>query len=154
MSLLRLPNGDDHPEAATKHLDDAQLLLSVAHADGAAYLAGCVVECALKSVIIVEHSLHMTLKGAGAEARQFRHSLDRLSSEALRLAALAGARTARYVPRMTTGHSLYDAASGWKESLRYRGRGAISPTDAGSWLAEARGVYQSTIVPMRLDGVL
>lgn len=102
MSRLRLPKGDDHPDAAGKHLDDASVLLSAGRADGAAYLAGYVVECALKSLILV---------GAG---RPWGHDLNALGREALRLAALPGARSARYIPRMTPGHSLYDAVSGWR----------------------------------------
>lgn len=54
MSRLRLPNGDDHPEAAGKRLSDARVLLPAGRADGAAYLAGYVVECSLKSVLLHE----------------------------------------------------------------------------------------------------
>jgi hypothetical protein len=143
MSHLQLPSGDDHPEAAGKHLADAQVLLAAARADGSAYLAGYVVECALKSICILEQ---------GSAART--HDLNALSLDALRLAALPGARTARYVPRMTAGHSLYDTTSGWRETLRYRAAGAVTPADAGSWLAEAQAVYESTIVSMCLDGVV
>jgi len=154
MSRLRLASGDDHPEAAGKQLSDAQVLLPAGRADGAAYLAGYVVECALKSIVILEHSLHMNLEAAGKQARRFGHKLNSISRNALRLAAVPGARTARYVPRMTAGHSLYDTTSGWRETLRYRAAGAVAPSDAGSWLAEAQAVYESTIVPMRLDGVV
>lgn len=142
MSGLRLANGDDHPEAAGKHLSDAHVLLPAGRADGAGYLAGYVVECSLKSLILV---------GAG---QPWGHDLNALGVEALRLAALPGARSARYVPRMTPGHSLYDAAAGWRETLRYREPGAVTPVDAGSWLAEAQAIYESTIAPMRLDGVV
>jgi len=141
MSRLRLPNGDDHPDAAGKHLDDASVLLPAGRSDGAAYLAGYVVECALKSIILV------------AGGHPWGHDLNALGREALRLAALPGARSARYVPRMTQGHTLYDPASGWTETLRYREPGAVTPTDAGSWLGEAQVVYESAIVAMRLDGV-
>ena len=142
MSHLRLANGDDHPAAAGKHLSDAGVLLPAGRADGAAYLAGYVVECTIKSLILA------------AAGHPWGHNLSGLGRDALRLAALPGARTARYVPRMTPGHSLYDAASGWRETLRYREPGAVAPADAGSWLAEAQAVYESTIVPMRLDGVV
>jgi hypothetical protein len=143
MSRLLLQNGDDHPAAAGKHLMDAQILLDANRADGAAYLAGYVVECALKSISILE---------TGSTEKT--HDLNALGRDALGLAALPGARSARYVPRMTPGHSLYNAASGWRETLRYREPGAVRPADATSWLAEAQAVYESTIVPMRLDGVV
>lgn len=54
MSKLRTSNGDDHPEAAHKHLLDAQTLMGQQRADGAAYLSGYVVECALKSLWLHE----------------------------------------------------------------------------------------------------
>jgi HEPN domain-containing protein len=142
MSRLRLQNGDDHPAAAGKHLMDAQILLEANRADGAAYLAGYVVECALKSIILV------------AGGQPWGHDLNALGRETLRLAALPGARTARYDPQMTPGHSLYNTHAGWRETLRYREEGAVSLADARSWFAEAQAVYQGTIVPMRLDGVV
>jgi hypothetical protein len=54
MSRLALPNGDDHPDAAHKHLLDAEALLTQQRADGAAYSSGYVVECALKSLWLHE----------------------------------------------------------------------------------------------------
>ena len=51
VSRLQQNNGDDYPEAASKHLEDATVLFAGTHADGAAYLAGYVVECALKTLI-------------------------------------------------------------------------------------------------------
>ena len=53
MSKLKSKNGDDHPEAAGKHLSDASTLLTASRLDGAAYLAGYVVECSLKAVMLV-----------------------------------------------------------------------------------------------------
>lgn len=49
MSRLKQANGDDYPEAALKHLQDADALVRGRRFDGAAYLAGYVVECALKT---------------------------------------------------------------------------------------------------------
>lgn len=54
MSRLRQSNGDDYPEAAGKHLTDASVLVADDRHDGAAYLAGYVVECALKALIQME----------------------------------------------------------------------------------------------------
>lgn len=142
MSRLANLNGDDHPEAASKHLADAQALLPALRPDGAAYLAGYVVECALKSIILV------------AGGAPWGHDINALSRDALRLAALPGTGSARYIPRMTAGHSFYDTRSGWKETLRYRAAGAVSAADAVAWIAEAQAVYESTIVQMRLDGVV
>ena len=49
-------NSDNYPKAALKHLEDARVLMQNTRFDGAAYLAGYVVECALKTVIEVETS--------------------------------------------------------------------------------------------------
>jgi HEPN domain-containing protein len=150
----RFGDADDHPEAAGKHLGDALVLREAKRWDGAAYLAGYVVECSLKCLVIIEHNGNVGLAQAGAQARGLGHDLNALSQEALRLAALPGARTARYVPRMTSGHSMYDASRGWRETLRYREPGAVAPADADCWVAEAKAVFESTVVPMRIDGVV
>lgn len=52
MSRLALPSGDDHPEAAGRHLTDASILQQDDRCDGAAYLAGYVIECTLKTIIV------------------------------------------------------------------------------------------------------
>ena len=51
MSRLAQPNGDDYPDAAQKHLVDADLLFQAGRFDGAGYLTGYVVECVLKTYI-------------------------------------------------------------------------------------------------------
>jgi hypothetical protein len=53
VSNLALSNKDDYPAAAAKHLADARALLAAQRFDGAAYLSGYVVECALRTVIMV-----------------------------------------------------------------------------------------------------
>ncbi|MBI4602615.1 MAG: HEPN domain-containing protein [Planctomycetes bacterium] len=143
MSRLLQPNGDDYPEAAKKHLDDGEVLLANGRSDGAGYHAGYVVECVLKTVIVVE-------KGSAP----FVHGLSQLGQDAQRLAALPGAKTARYVPRRTAGHIIYDPTSGWRETLRYRAPAALAPAAASDWLGEAQAVYLSTVVPMQMDGVI
>ena len=147
MSRLSQANGDDHPDAAGKHLDDAVTLLTAGRNDGAAYLAGYVVECSLKSLILFEHG-HAVWSGRGG------HDLNALSAEALRLASLPGARTAKYVSFGTPGHSLYTQPGGWTHHLRYRPPGTIPPATAADWLAEATQAFSSIVVAMRLDGVL
>lgn len=145
MSRQVLPSGDDHPEAAGRHLTDASVLRQEDRCDGAAYLAGYVIECTLKTIIVFR---------AGIAADPRGHVLDGLSLTAARLASLPGARTVRYRPGMTPGHSIYDTAHGWRPGLRYRESGSILADQARDWLDEATVVYRSAIVPMWLDGVL
>lgn len=143
MSKLSMSNGDDHPEAAKKHLDDAYTLFVHNRHDGAGYLAGYVVECSLKSVILL----------GGQNARKYRHDLNRLSADAINLAVMT-AQTARYIPFQTPGHSMYAAVTGWRETLRYRPESTVSDQDAESWIQEAESVYLSTVAKMWRDGVL
>jgi hypothetical protein len=164
--------GDDHPEAAGKHLDDATALWSATRYDGAGYLTGYVLECCFKTLLILHEvatsarlsprSLAGGLAAGGPAvqtgvrqgmraARRLKHDLDGLSREALRLAALPGATTAAYVPSIA-GASIY--AAGWTESLRYQKPGCVGQVMSRQWLMEARRVYQSTVAQMRRDGVL
>jgi hypothetical protein len=144
MSRLRDPrSGDDHPDAAGKHLNDAEVLLGADRFDGAAYHAGYVVECSLKSVILVAR------EGAARI-----HDLSKLSDKATSLAAMPSGSAARYAPDIETGHSLYDAENGWKSTLRYQSPGTVLPANAHAWVDEARRVYMATVARMRLDGVV
>ena len=70
---------EDFPKAALKHLQDAQALLKSNRFDGAAYLAGYVVECALKAMIEVERKNVPHI-----------HDLSQLQSRLQALAVVAG----------------------------------------------------------------
>jgi len=149
MSRLRTSNGDDHPEAAHKHLRDAQTLLGQQRADGAAYLSGYVVECALKSLW-----LHET----GAPTRQAMpwgkrgHDLNYLANQATALATVAGAKTARYLKAVTSSVSS-SAITAWSPEMRYWAP-MMTAGDAMAWCQIADNVFQETVAQMRLDGVL
>ena len=141
MSRLHLPNGDDHPDAAHKHLLDAELLLAQQRPDGAAYLSGYVVECALKSLHVLETG--QALRG---------HDFGSLVQQVSAVATVAGAKTAKYLGRATSG-VLTSAIRGWTPEMRYHAP-AMALGDAQSWHACARDVFQETVHQMRLDGVL
>jgi hypothetical protein len=95
MSQPLLGSGDDHPEAAAKNLSDASVLYAASRPDGAAYLAGYVVESSLKSLLLVD----LGPNAGDAEARRLKHQLGKLSAKVLQLAALPSSRTARYAPK-------------------------------------------------------
>ena len=143
MSKLRCPEGDDHPDAAGKHLLDALTLKENRRFDGAAYLSGYVIECSLKTLIILQtkKSIHG-------------HKLDELSKRVLELARLPTSKTAKYNKVISSKLSIRDPVKGWKAILRYRAEGSLSPAEAEVWVNEAMAVYQSTIAQMKLDGVL
>lgn len=152
MSRLCLASGDDHPEACAKHLADAQVLLSAARADGAAYLAGYVVECALKSLWLLERGMPPRGQKPAWKAGKTGHELSELHKDIATLASFADAKIARYVgPAL---RALPDAQiAAWHPAMRYRPP-SMSAADASNWVTEARSVHDETIGQMRKDGAL
>lgn len=151
MSRLRLANGDDHPEAAGKHLGDARVLLGASRNDGAAYLAGYVAECALKALLLHEKG---TSAGTPLPWKKGRdgHDLAKLQSDAATIAFVAGAKTARYFGPTVKGLTSL-ALAAWDPEMRYRAP-SMAAADATSWLANAESVYHETVGTMIKDGVL
>ena len=148
MSRLRR-NGDDHPEAAHKHLLDAQTLLGQRRADGAAYLSGYVVECALKSLWLHETGIPMGSPMPWGK----KHDISFLAKQVSALAAVAGAKTARYFKQATSSVSS-SAIAVWKPEMRYWAEKTMTYGDAMAWCQIADNVFQETVAQMRLDGVL
>lgn len=141
MTRLRQSNGDDFPAAAQRHLEDAGVLQAADRPDGAAYLAGYVVECAMKTMIQVE---------TGWAARS--HDLAGLDRTLSALSARVGAQTARHYARAVP--LLRDPALlGWNPAMRYRGQ-ETSQTDAAASLRAAGDVYRVVIGGLALDGEL
>lgn len=145
MSSLKLDSGEDYPEAAEKHLRDSKLLLDNNHFDGAAYLAGYVVECSLKTIIQKERRAVPQI-----------HNLRDLKESALRLAAIPNSRTAKYSRRKFWSlASIYAyKTGGWEENMRYLPAGSISDIDAKAWIKEAEDIFRYIIIEMRLNGDL
>ena len=142
MSNLCQPNGDDYPEAARKHLDDARALLNAGRYDGAGYHAGYVIECALKTLLLVGNK---PVRG---------HDLSALSQHAIKLATDGSPQTARYIPNPPPRLAYATPPHGWKETMRYRAPGDLTQMQAKGWLNESERVYRATIVAMRKDGVI
>lgn len=141
MSRLAQPNGDDHPEAAGKHLQDAAALLAAARPDGAAYLSGYVVECSLKSIYRLQTG--NTLGG---------HDLSKLRDQVQAVVTVAGARTAKYLGPVTAG-ILCSPVAAWRPEMRYLAS-SMSELDAATWHGIAAQVFGETVAQMRLDGEL
>lgn len=148
MSKLRTPQGDDHPEAAGKHLADAEVLLAAGRADGAAYLSGYVVECSLKSLWLHQTGIPPGRMPWGRSG----HDLAYLCSEVAQLSAFADTKVARYVGPTTAAISTASIAT-WTSEMRYRSP-AISLAQAQEWAAIAGQVFQETVFEMWKDGVL
>lgn len=150
MSTLRQSNGDDHPEAARKHLDDASVLASKDRPDGTSYLAGYVVECCLKSLILFETGMQASTppNWRGRDG----HDLRKLATQASSICAIAGARVARY---LSAAVRLLPTAAimAWDPEMRYHAP-AMTVQDAAAWLGDAQSVYRATVEQMFLDGVI
>ena len=145
MSKVRRPNGDDHPEAARKHLSDATFLLKEHSYDGSAYLAGYVAECALKTLLLSE--------SPNLPEKVLKNHLDQLTPAALQLASLPGTRTAKYYP-FPMRLEIRDGVSKWSVGLRYRPSGEVPENRARQWLEEVSAFYRQTVGQMFLDGVI
>ena len=111
--------------------------------DGAAYLAGYVVECALKSLIQVEG----TLEGTRPEPS---HDLESLSGKLRTMATQVGFRTS--VVYESVKEILGDAGIlTWNPQMRYQ-TPQVTHDTAKRWLQEAKDVYSRIIDRLRIDG--
>ena len=142
MSNLKKSNGDDYPAAALKHLQDADVLLKGRRFDGAAYLAGYVVECALKALIQVE---------SGRRVRRS-HELTGLLDELDVLAVQATTRTGRLYVNVAAALRTADVLR-WKPRMRYRGP-EVTSSEADAWLRNAREAYSLIVGSLILEGAI
>ncbi len=142
MSRLRKANGDDYPEAAGKHMQDSAVLLARGRHDGAAYLAGYVVECALKTLVQLE-------------AGQVRpsHDLSGLDQELDKLAAQASTAAGKLYLGAQATLRASTILNGWRPEQRYSGPG-VSANDAARWHREAADVYGRIIGQLTLAGAI
>lgn len=144
MSRIRQPEGDDFPDAARKNLLDAGSLLHADRPDGAAYLSGYVVECALKTLLFVETGQKPPMS----------HDVAQLRFAAAWVSGVAGAKTAKYFGHRTRGVGHPGSSIGaWDPVMRYRTE-SMALQDAGGWYEEANSVYGETLYQMFLDGVV
>ena len=141
MSTLKQSNGDDYPEAALKHLQDAEVLLKGRRFDGAAYLSGYVVECALKTLIQVE-----------SDRVRRPHELTGLLDEMDVLAVRAKTRTGRLYVRVAAALRTADVLR-WKPPMRYRGP-EVTSSEAEAWFQEAREAYDLIVGSLILEGAI
>lgn len=149
MSKLATPQGDDHPEAAGKHLLDAGALMAAGRSDGAAYLSGYVVECSLKSLWLHETGLPV---GNAMPWGRRGHDLTHLHSQVASLAVMASSKIARYLGAAIIGVTS-SALGTWRPEQRYRAP-TMTLADALAWHGVAAAVYQESVGQMLLDGVL
>lgn len=152
MSNLRLGT-DDYPCAAGKHMVDGEVLMQQGRPDGAAYHAGYVIECVIKTILLLENCSGVPPKPPaplpGGHGGYRHHDLDELSQDALIIAALSTSRYARFSQTIDRTHPMH---TGWTEQFRYRAEGALTDIEAASWVSEARRVYDNVIKVLCLRG--
>ena len=142
MSALRQGNGDDYPDAAGKHLEDSRVLMAGSRHDGAAYLAGYVVECVLKTLIQLETG-----------GPRYYHDLPGLCDELDGLAARAGSRYGKYYLAAEASLRASSVFIHWKPQQRYHGP-EVTANDAGTWCREADVAYQQIMGQLHLAGAI
>jgi hypothetical protein len=100
----------------------------------------------LKTLIQVEIGNAMAVK-------RWQHHLSQLSTEALRLKALPGNKTARYLsnPALTTLR-YGNPPAGWNETLRYHPVATVPAPTAEQWVEEAERLYIEVIGELKKDG--
>jgi hypothetical protein len=167
VTSLALKNSDDYPGAAKKHLDDAHALIAAKRFDGAGYLTGYVVECALRTVVLMgEFARYVPLGPGRLEADLKKADANKYVTSAAKVAKDAGrdhdlfelAKVASGYTAVLRGHSAVYAPSidttkppfgAWTFHLRYHTDGRVLPADAAAWLAAAELLYLSTIGAMQ-----
>lgn len=158
MSRLAYPEGDDYPEASTKHLADAVVLNQSGRYDGCVYHAGYVVECALKSVLLYQMSWvpqtgeYDRKKFVQAQIRltEISHGLQDLLRELGRVRVEATTQSSPYLPDLSGSAAIMK----WRPSHRYRRAGHRARDQAQAMLDEAQRVWSQTIDQMMKDRVI
>lgn len=130
---------DDYPKSALKHLEDARVLRDARRYDGAAYHAGYVAECTLKTVIKVERPPVPQI-----------HDLKSLRQSVDQLALAAGHQTGTLY--ITATRSLVQIL-GWQPAMRYHGP-YVTKSDAAIWVTEAEKIYSQIIGSLTLAGTI
>ena len=130
---------DDFPKAALKHLEDARVLKDEQRFDGAAYLAGYVVECTLKTVIEAENPPVPHI-----------HDLNSLRQSVDQLALLAKHQTGPLYIAAT--QSLVQILA-WKPEMRYSSP-HVTQSVATTWVSEAETLYTRIIGSLTLAGTI
>lgn len=142
MSHLRQSNGDDYPEAAGRHVLDSKALVARRRFDGAAYLAGYVVECTLKTLIQLE-------TGRADHSHDLPGLLDQLDV----LAAQVGARHGKVYLAIEASLRSSDVVNNWNSGRRYRGPEA-NRNLARAWHREAANAYRRVFGELNLAGAI
>ncbi len=121
---------EHYPNAAYRHLADSKTLLDAKRWQGSAYLAGYVVECSLKAVIV------SPTPPPDVDVRRIGHDLSALHLQLYRMASARKGPHRRQVSGELIGNlrSYFDAQTpAWNPSMRYEPTDASWQTKASAW---------------------
>lgn len=128
---------------ALKHHEDVEGLFAAGRFDNAAYLAGYVIECGLKTLLLRE--------GMPA-AKQLGHDLPLMTGNALSLAVQMAPAIRRY--RVPDSADFQHIVAHWGPEERYEATGFMDRAKAESRLRAVRETFTALIVPQLLDGTV
>jgi len=135
---------EDFASATVRHWQTTNHLASEGCWQQAAYLAGYVVECALKSLLVCTATTILP-KDVG-------HDLARLVDEALELAWILTPATRRYpIPRINSGQP---GIGEWRSEHRYERTYFLPEKRFRQIVSEAQVVGSSVLIGLVLDGVI
>ena len=134
---------DRFAQAAGRHFRDAQILNANGRNDNVVYLSGYVVECSLKTVIL--------LYADAQRARSFGHKLASLQTEALKCLRVLTPHADLSWPKGPVNPTVVE--DGHPER-RYWASGAWTSTDAITAIDQAGDLYKRFVVDLVLDGKL
>lgn len=127
--------------AASKHLDDVELLMAHEHWDNAAYLSGYVAECAVKALLLGNQM---------PSPKQLGHDLGVMTGTALHLALILSPARRRYA--IPTSREFLDLVKTWQPDERYEPRGHTARPSAESRCKAASEAYERLVITQLLDG--
>ncbi|GGJ11788.1 hypothetical protein GCM10010885_21390 [Alicyclobacillus cellulosilyticus] len=135
---MQPPGQERYAQAASRHLQDAKLLLAHGRYDNAVYLSGYVAECCLKAVI---EQFATTVA-----ARRYGHDL-----RSLRRALVLYPRAEAYIPAEVIERT---ALVRGHPHRRYWPSGAWSAAEAADIVGLADRIHQQTVARLVLHGLL
>ena len=136
---------ESFPQAAGRHLHDAQILLDKERWDNAVYLAGYVVECSFKVLVKVYIPEDQTA------VKKYGHDLTELQVKAMDRLRLMYPVLDMQLPASRTTGTVLDKDH---PERRYAKSGLWNQTQAEEAVNRAEEIYQETIPKFILDGIL
>lgn len=129
-SRLKISMSEHYPNAACRHLADSKMLLDKKRFHGSAYLAGYVVECSLKALIV------SPTPPPGVDVRSIGHDLSALHNQLNQMASARQGAWRRQVSSSLLGtlRSFLDAQTpAWNPSMRYDATDPSWQSNAFEW---------------------